>query len=245
MENFGDEYKNYWETTMFFQNEELEYDSWAFEEALSGSGESSSPDGAATSPASKNVLSERNRRHRLNQRLLALRSVVPNISKLDKASVIRDSIAYIEELREQEKRLEAEIRELESLASSYRNPTNGYNDNYALSYQYHQELLPSGKTKARSSPIEILELKVTCMGEKTGVVCITCSKKRDTMVRLCEVFESLNLKIITANISSFSGRLSNTLFLEVEEEEGAILEAKIHTAIAAFNDSRYGSPMSF
>lgn len=54
------------------------------EEAISGSYDSSSPDGAgaASSPASKNIVSERNRRQKLNQRLFALRSVVPNITKV-------------------------------------------------------------------------------------------------------------------------------------------------------------------
>ena len=53
------------------------------------------------------------------------------------------------------------------------------------------------------------------MGEKTVVVSLTCSKRTDTMVKLCEVFESLKLKIITANITAFSGRLVKTVFVEV------------------------------
>lgn len=47
------------------------------------------------------------------------------------------------------------------------------------------------------------------------VVSITCSKRTDTMVKLCEVFESLKLKIITANITAVSGRLLKTVFIEV------------------------------
>lgn len=59
------------------------------------------------------------------------------------------------------------------------------------------------------------QLRVSYMGEKTVVVSITCSKRTDTMVKLCEVFESLKLKIITANITAFSGRLLKTVFVEV------------------------------
>lgn len=58
------------------------FTSWGFDEALSGYYDSSSPDGAASSAASKNIVSERNRRKKLNERLFALRSVVPNISKV-------------------------------------------------------------------------------------------------------------------------------------------------------------------
>uniref|UniRef100_A0A6N2N0T9 BHLH domain-containing protein n=1 Tax=Salix viminalis TaxID=40686 RepID=A0A6N2N0T9_SALVM len=112
IENIGEEYQNYWETKMFLQNEEL--DSWAIDEAFSGYYDSSSPDGAASSAASKNIVSERNRRKKLNERLFALRAVVPNISKMDKASIIKDAIDYIQELHDQERKIQAELTELES-----------------------------------------------------------------------------------------------------------------------------------
>ncbi|KAG7540962.1 Myc-type basic helix-loop-helix (bHLH) domain [Arabidopsis thaliana x Arabidopsis arenosa] len=249
MEDLDHEYQNYWETTMFFQNQELEFDSWPMEEAFSGSGESSSPDGAATSPASsKNVVSERNRRQKLNQRLFALRSVVPNISKLDKASVIKDSIDYMQELIDQEKRLEAEIRELESRSILLENPIRDYDcannfgenqlqdftDNNGMRSKKFKHM--DYDTRVQHYPIEVLEMKVTWMGEKTVVVCITCSKKRETMLQLCKVLESLNLNILTTNFSSFTSRLSTTLFVQADEEESSAVEAKIQMAIAAYND---------
>ncbi|KAL6194530.1 hypothetical protein ACLB2K_035612 [Fragaria x ananassa] len=221
MDNIGDEYQHYWETNMFLQTEEL--DSWKLgEEAFSGYYDSSSPDGAASSMASKNIVSERNRRKKLNERLFALRAVVPNISKMDKASIIKDAIDYIQELHDQERRIQAEIMDLESGKS--KKSVMGSSD-------FEQELpvlLRSKKKKlelydsggSRSSSIEILELRVTYMGEKTVVVSLTCNKRTDTMVKLCEVFESLKLKIITANITAFAGRYRVKHFGLLAENKG-------------------------
>ena len=45
--------------------------------------DSSSPDGAASAIASRNTVSERNRRKKLNDKLFALREAVPKISKVN------------------------------------------------------------------------------------------------------------------------------------------------------------------
>ncbi|KAJ8479740.1 hypothetical protein OPV22_023467 [Ensete ventricosum] len=66
------------------------------------------------------VEAERQRREKLNQRFYALRAVVPNISKMDKASLLGDAIAYITELQKRLKEMESERdRFLESNAMDH------------------------------------------------------------------------------------------------------------------------------
>ncbi|CAI9769589.1 unnamed protein product [Fraxinus pennsylvanica] len=60
------------------------------------------------------VQAERQRREKLNQRFYALRAVVPNISKMDKASLLGDAIAYINELEKKLKDMELEKEKLGS-----------------------------------------------------------------------------------------------------------------------------------
>ncbi|KAG6671047.1 hypothetical protein I3843_Q018400 [Carya illinoinensis] len=54
------------------------------------------------------VEAKRQRREKLNQRFYALRAVVPNISKMDKASLLGDAITYITDLQMKIKVLETE-----------------------------------------------------------------------------------------------------------------------------------------
>lgn len=56
------------------------------------------------------VEAERLRREKLNHRFNELRSVVPNVSKMDRASVLTDAVAYIKQLKAQREELEAQVR---------------------------------------------------------------------------------------------------------------------------------------
>ncbi|KAI4969249.1 hypothetical protein ZWY2020_000163 [Hordeum vulgare] len=58
---------------------------------------------------SKNLMAERRRRKRLNDRLSMLRSVVPKISKMDRTSILGDTIDYMKELLERIRRLQEEM----------------------------------------------------------------------------------------------------------------------------------------
>nr|GMC50758.1 transcription factor bHLH93-like [Ipomoea batatas] len=58
---------------------------------------------------SKNLMAERRRRKRLNDRLSMLRSVVPKISKMDRTSILGDTIDYMKELLERINNLQEEM----------------------------------------------------------------------------------------------------------------------------------------
>jgi transcription factor MYC2 len=60
------------------------------------------------------VQAERQRREKLNQRFYALRAVVPNVSKMDKASLLGDAIAYINELQSKLQEAETQIKDLKT-----------------------------------------------------------------------------------------------------------------------------------
>ncbi|XP_043718149.1 transcription factor MYC2-like [Telopea speciosissima] len=55
------------------------------------------------------VEAERQRREKLNHRFYALRSVVPNVSRMDKASLLADAVSYINELKSKVEGLEAQL----------------------------------------------------------------------------------------------------------------------------------------
>lgn len=55
------------------------------------------------------VEAERQRREKLNHRFYALRAVVPNVSRMDKASLLADAVSYINELKAKVDELESQV----------------------------------------------------------------------------------------------------------------------------------------
>ncbi|KAG5579335.1 hypothetical protein H5410_049962 [Solanum commersonii] len=65
--------------------------------------------GATRETPLNHVEAERQRREKLNHRFYALRSVVPHVTKMDKASLLSDAVSYINELKSKVTELEGQL----------------------------------------------------------------------------------------------------------------------------------------
>ncbi|KAL1819922.1 hypothetical protein ACET3Z_014791 [Daucus carota] len=155
MQSF-DEYKLHWETNSNYNAEEL-IRSLLQDDTLLAGDDASAPDGGQPSAASRNIVSERNRRKKLNDRLLALRAIVPNITKMDKASTVKDAISYIQELQEQEGRIQGEIAQLESMASEKQDWCK--KKRIAHEQQQLSSYVSGGGGSSSSPPIQVIDVR--------------------------------------------------------------------------------------
>lgn len=78
---------------------------------------------------SRTLVSERKRRGRMKEKLYALRSLVPNITKMDKASIVGDAVLYVEDLQMQAKKLKADIANLEASLAGCHQSTESKDNN--------------------------------------------------------------------------------------------------------------------
>ncbi|KAJ1269479.1 hypothetical protein BS78_07G215100 [Paspalum vaginatum] len=67
-------------------------------------------------PVLTHVEAERQRRDKLNRRFCELRAAVPTVSRMDRASLLADAAAYIAELRDRVKQLEADVKHQQASA---------------------------------------------------------------------------------------------------------------------------------
>ncbi|KAK9922924.1 hypothetical protein M0R45_031361 [Rubus argutus] len=129
------------------------------------------------SPSGNHVEAERQRREKLNHRFYALRSVVPNVSKMDKASVLVDAVGYINDLKTKVEELEARIKG-----------------------QTNRAIV--GSTNPINYTATAMEVDVKFVGSD-AMIRVQCRDNDDyPYARLMNALKDLELKIYHASISS-------------------------------------------
>ncbi|KMT12476.1 hypothetical protein BVRB_5g104050 [Beta vulgaris subsp. vulgaris] len=146
---------------------------------------------------SNHVEAERHRRDKLNQRFYALRSVVPYVSKMDKASLLSDAVTYINELKAQVSSLEDQVRVLESSSSPVTTVNNSTNS-------VHSQQLT---TNSWSMEVEV---DVKLIGEE-AVIKVQTSGLKFPEAKLMNVLKELRLEVSYATISN----VNNVVFENV------------------------------
>ncbi|KAG8092655.1 hypothetical protein GUJ93_ZPchr0012g20757 [Zizania palustris] len=133
------------------------------------------------------VEAERQRREKLNQRFYALRAVVPNVSKMDKASLLGDAISYINELRGKLTTLESDKDTLHSQIDALKKerdarPPAGHG---------------GGDVGARCHAVEI-EVKILGL---EAMIRVQCHKRNHPAARLLTALRELDLDVYHASVS--------------------------------------------
>ncbi|KAK9704906.1 hypothetical protein RND81_07G019200 [Saponaria officinalis] len=109
--------------------------------------------------AMNHVEAERQRREKLNQRFYALRAVVPNISKMDKASLLGDAISYITELQTKVRVLEEEKETSNPMQKKTRIPEidfHGRQDDVLVHVSFPLDVHPVSRVVRAMRDVEIM-----------------------------------------------------------------------------------------
>ncbi|KAF3340246.1 transcription factor GLABRA 3 [Carex littledalei] len=148
------------------------------------------------------VMSERRRREKLNEKFVALKSIVPSISKVDKASILGDTIDYVKELERRVEELEScrELFDHESKArrKNHLDIAERTSDNYCVKGMQNGKKIASNKRKA--CDIDETETEHHWVFSKDGHldINVTMSDREALVVMHCQWREFLLLEILEA-----------------------------------------------
>ncbi|XP_045088772.1 transcription factor BHLH42 isoform X1 [Aegilops tauschii subsp. strangulata] len=160
------------------------------------------------------VMQERKRREKLNERFIVLRSLVPFVTKMDKASILGDTIEYVKQLTKRIQDLESSVARqqvhgdlLVPKGSSERRALMGMEG-------------PSSSSGSSSSAPVATDVQVSII-ESDALLELRCPDRRGLLVTIMQALqEQLRLEVTSVQASSDRGVLLAEMRAKVREVHG-------------------------
>ncbi|KAK1684562.1 hypothetical protein QYE76_045410 [Lolium multiflorum] len=151
------------------------------------------------------VMSERRRREKLNEMFLILKSLVPSIHKVDKASILAETIAYLKELEQRVEELESSGRPIKVTTGLRRHAVLGKKVSASAGSKRKAWELGDLPKEKEDGPSNVVN--VTVMGKEV-LLEVQCLWKELLMTRVFDALKALGLDVLSVQSSTPDGLLA-------------------------------------
>ncbi|KAK1292025.1 Transcription factor TT8 [Acorus calamus] len=180
------------------------------------------------------VLAERRRREKLNERFIILRSLVPFVTKMDKASILGDTIEYVKQLRRKIQDLELRNKQMEShkLDDTPNDCVTNTSNRIRLPLTEKRKLRAvggSGTAMAKPVAVPSTNIQVSII-ETDALLELQCPYREGLLLEIMQTLAGLQLETTGVRSSSTNGAFVAELRAKVKEningKRASIIEVK-------------------
>ncbi|XP_073139383.1 transcription factor BHLH42 [Henckelia pumila] len=181
------------------------------------------------------VLAERRRREKLNERFIILRSLVPFITKMDKASILGDTIEYVKQLRMKIQELEMHARDTEAERSNnskrkvlmLADGSGGDGGNGGRVMLRAGE--SSSKLREAAKKKNVVQVEVSII-ESDALVEIKCRHKEGLLLDVLHVLRKYGIEVTAMQSAAIDGAFAADIRAKIEDnvkgKKASIVEVK-------------------